>query len=121
MLSNNSYVFVVRPCGKLFVLPKDEKPSLRLIVGNPESSMFWLATTAPESGLPFESTKILDASNPISCTVMKVSFREKPRRNSFKNVGEKMCVSLRTAERLTGVFALPSSDGRVPGVNVSPS
>jgi hypothetical protein len=112
-------VFVVRPCGKLFVLPNGAKPPLTVIVGNPESSTFWLATTTPESGLP-SATKIVDASNPMSCTVMKVSFREKPRRNSFKNVGENMCDSLRTADRLTGVFALPLSAGRAPGVNVLP-
>src|SRR5262249_48864881 len=86
MLSNHSYVFVVRPWGELFVVPKEERPPLLMLtVGKPESSMFWLATTTPVRGFPSAPTKILDASNPMSCTMMNVAFREKPRRNSLRN------------------------------------
>src|SRR2546428_6379258 len=66
-----------------------------LMIRRPPRSTLFPYTTL------FRSIKILDASNPMSCTVMNVAFREKPKRNSLRNVGEKMCVSLRTADRLT--------------------
>src|SRR6267143_1114200 len=52
---------------------------------------------------------------------MKVWFREKPKRNSFSRFGEKVWVSIKTPERLTGVLAFPPSAGSVPAVKVTPS
>src|SRR5258708_1967292 len=90
------------------------------MVGRPESRRFWLPLTTPASGLPFAPMKIFEASKPESVTVRKVSLREKPKRNSLSRVGLKVCVSVKTMERLTAVLEVPPSQGRTPAVRVGP-
>ena len=62
----------------------------------------------------------LAALNPESCTVRKVSLREKPKRNSFSRPWLKVCVSVSTRERLTGELLVPPSCGSTPAVTAVP-
>src|SRR5262245_39760048 len=107
ILSKISQVCVMRPCGRLLVVPMRANPPVTLIVGTPTFSGSLVASTTPGSGLPSGPRKIEAALKSVSWTRNLVTLRDAPKRNSLRKVGENVCVSVSTNERLSGELELP--------------
>src|SRR6266850_161317 len=120
MLSNNSYVSVVRPCGKFMPVPIGAKPPPTVICGNPEFAGLLVARTTPGSGLPASSVKIVDASRPESWVVRFSEFNEYPKRSSFRNDRVNVCDSFIITDRCRKGPRFPPVSGVGPAAKLLP-